>query len=25
MNELIFWGVNESFNIIDIINQSNLA
>ena len=24
-NELIFWGVNESFNIIDIINQSNLA
>ena len=24
-NEIIFWGVNESFNIIDIINQSNLA
>ena len=24
-NELIFWGVNESFNIVDIINQSNLA
>ena len=24
-NEIIFWGVNESFNIIDIVNQSNLA
>ena len=24
-NELIFEGVNESFNIVDIINQSNLA
>ena len=24
-NELIFWGVNESFNIVDIINQSNFA
>ena len=24
-NELISWGVNESFNIVDIINQSNLA
>ena len=24
-NELVFWGVNESFSIVDIINQSNLA
>ena len=24
-NEIIFWGVNESFNIIDIINQSNFS
>lgn len=24
-NDIIFWGVNETFNIVDIINQSNLA
>ena len=24
-NEIVFWGVNETFNIVDIINQSNLA
>ena len=24
-NDLVFWGVNESFNIVDIINQSNLT
>ena len=24
-NEIVFWGVNESFHLVDIINQSNLA
>ena len=24
-NDIIFWGVNESFHVVDIINQSNLA
>ena len=24
-NDIIFWGVNETFNIVDIVNQSNLA
>jgi len=24
-NEIIFWGVNESFHVVDIINQSNIA
>ena len=24
-NDIIFWGVNESFHVVDIINQSNIA
>ena len=24
-NDIIFWGVNESFHVVDIINQSNVA
>ena len=24
-NDIVFWGVNESFHVVDIINQSNIA
>ena len=24
-NEIVFWGVNESFHVVDIINQSNIT
>ena len=24
-NDIIFWGVNESFHVVDIVNQSNIA